>query len=1198
MTPLETYLRELRDIRSTGAAVKETSYYPALGNLFNEVGKTLKPKVRCILTLANRGAGLPDGGLFTPDQFQKPSDSEPLPGQIPARGVIEIKSTGDDAWVTADSEQVTRYWRKYRQVLVTNYRDFVLVGQDAEGKAVKLESFRLAENEKAFWAAASAPRALAKNIGDRFIEYIQRVMRHAVPIAAPEDVAWFLASYARDARARIEGVDLPALATVRAALEEALGLKFQGEKGEHFFRSSLVQTLFYGVFSAWVLWAKQHPQTAANLFIQNGNGGVKPPLRFDWMSTARYLRVPMIRKLFYLVADPQELEALNLTEVLDWTAMVLNRVDRRSFFEKFQESHAVQYFYEPFLEAFDPDLRKELGVWYTPPEIVKYMVERVDTVLRQELGVPLGLADKNVYVLDPCCGTGSYLVEVLDRIHRTIKERGEDGLTASDLKDAAQHRVFGFEILPAPFVVSHLQLGLLLQNLGAPLDDVGARGARPPEGERRSPLPGPERAGVYLTNALTGWEPPKGPKKKLLFAELEEERDAAEHVKRDVPILVILGNPPYNAFAGVSPEEEQGLVEPYKRGLKDWGITKNYLDDLYVRFFRLAERRIAEKTGRGIVSFISNHSWVDDPTYVVLRQHLLTSFDHFWIENMHGNRKISEYAPDGRTSETVFATPGFSVGIQQGVVVSLWAKTGRQTKDGPRVFFRDDLSSARAVQRRSDLLESLNDKNFDAHYRQAKPSAANRFSFRPGDVARGYETWAGLNDLASADPMLGLNDNRMQATHDISKLGISQRMKAYYDPAVPYEEIAALHVGLATDAASFNARETRARLLAQSAFKEENLRRFWFKPFDLRWAYAERVGNLWNRIRPELLHQNWPGNHFLLARRHAPKAPDGATFFYTEYIADQHVLHTDAYFIPVRLSPLPSRGKADRQRNLPHSNPETLRTTANLSLPAREYLKTLGFPDADADVEVAGLIWLHSLTIGYSPAYLAQNADGIRQDWPRIPLPDSKDLLLASAALGGQIASLLDTETPFIVGPGLAPAWPTQGPTNRPTQASALQNIAVPTRVGGGQLDDTKDFAVTAGWGHSGKGGITMPGKGRIVERDFTPSERGTAVSAVEPHGQDAHATLGDRTCDVYLNDVAYWKNVPIRVWEYTIGGYQVMKKWLSYREEKLLGRALTKDEVRYVQEMARRIAAILLLEPALDANYASAKAHAYVWPA
>jgi hypothetical protein len=138
MTALETYLRDLREIRPSGAAVKETSYYPALSNLFNELGKTLKPRIRCIINLANRGAGLPDGGLFTAEQFQKSSDAEPLPGQPPARGVIEVKSTKDDAWTTADGEQVSRYWGKYRQVLVTNYRDFVLVGQDSDGEPFPL----------------------------------------------------------------------------------------------------------------------------------------------------------------------------------------------------------------------------------------------------------------------------------------------------------------------------------------------------------------------------------------------------------------------------------------------------------------------------------------------------------------------------------------------------------------------------------------------------------------------------------------------------------------------------------------------------------------------------------------------------------------------------------------------------------------------------------------------------------------------------------------------------------------------------------------------------------------------------------------------------------------------------------------------------------------------------------------------------
>jgi hypothetical protein len=139
MNPLETYLEELAEIHSSGAAVKETSYYGPLANLLNEIGKTLKPKVKCIINLQNQGAGLPDGGFFTQDQFQKFTDAAPLTGQTPARGVMEVKSAHDDAWLTADGEQVSRYWGKYRQVLVTNLRDFLLVGQDAEGNQVKLD---------------------------------------------------------------------------------------------------------------------------------------------------------------------------------------------------------------------------------------------------------------------------------------------------------------------------------------------------------------------------------------------------------------------------------------------------------------------------------------------------------------------------------------------------------------------------------------------------------------------------------------------------------------------------------------------------------------------------------------------------------------------------------------------------------------------------------------------------------------------------------------------------------------------------------------------------------------------------------------------------------------------------------------------------------------------------------------------------
>ncbi len=202
--PTATYLQDLRDIRSSGAAVRETSYYGALANLFNEVGKSLNPRVRCIINLANRGAGIPDGGLFTPDQFQRASAAEPLPGQLPSRGAIEIKGTGENIHTIADGEQVARYWERYGQVLVTNYRDFILIGRDAEGRKTKLEEYRLAPSESAFWDAARNIHKVTEEQGERFIEYLKRAMLHAAPLSAPQDVAWFLASYARDAKARID----------------------------------------------------------------------------------------------------------------------------------------------------------------------------------------------------------------------------------------------------------------------------------------------------------------------------------------------------------------------------------------------------------------------------------------------------------------------------------------------------------------------------------------------------------------------------------------------------------------------------------------------------------------------------------------------------------------------------------------------------------------------------------------------------------------------------------------------------------------------------------------------------------------------------------------------------------------------------------------------------------------------------------
>jgi hypothetical protein len=260
------------------------------------------------------------------------------------------------------------------------------------------------------------------------------------------------------------------------------------------------------------------------------------------------------------------------------------------------------------------------------------------------------------------------------------------------------------------------------------------------------------------------------------------------------------------------------------------------------------------------------------------------------------------------------------------------------------------------------------------------------------------------------------------------------------------------------------------------------------------------------------------------------------------------------------------------------------RQTLNLSSGAAEYLNGLG---RDETKLLARRLFFHIIATLYAPRYRTENATPLRQDWPRIPLPADRKALEAWAALGEQIATLLETEADV---PGV-----TCGKI-----APALKTISVPSRLGGGELDEnTGDLAVTAGWGHFGKEGVVMPAKGKLAERAYGEAEAKAIDAEATGRGmsaKNARRLLGETTCDVYLNGAAYWRDIPVNVWEYYIGAYQVIKKWLSYREERILGRALTPDEAREVINMARRIAAIILLQPKLDENYRTVVQAACDW--
>jgi len=439
-------------------------------------------------------------------------------------------------------------------------------------------------------------------------------------------------------------------------------------------------------------------------------------------------------------------------------------------------------------------------------------------------------------------------------------------------------------------------------------------------------------------------------------------------------------------------------------------------------------------------------------------------------------------------------------------------------------------------------------------------------------------------------PSNGLMEKRGGALIDIDRKPLEKRMRAYFDPDTDWDELKALGCGLTNRRAAYNPRETRRKALAAEGFDRNHIVPYAVRPFDTRWCYYTAVMPVWNRPRPSLWAQCWKGNTFLLTRFNAAKSPEGPPFYFTGCLCDDHLLAPDAVAIPLQLKNGTRLGKRAQTSlfDLVGGAPQAEVPLANLSGAARAYLTGLGVADMDADAETVGMLWMHALAIGYSFAYLDENADGVRQDWPRVPLPATRKQLEKSAALGRETAALLDSEA------GVKGV--TEGRIRK-----ELKGVGVVTGVGVKSLDPSKGHLdVTSGWGRGGKGGAVMPGRGDAREREYANKEREAiraGAKALSLTQRAAFACLGGTTFDVYLNGVAYWSNLPANVWNYTIGGYQVIKKWLSYRERPLLGRGLKLDEAREVTDIARRVAAILLLGPALDENYRKAKADTHEWP-
>ena len=588
-------------------------------------------------------------------------------------GYIETKDIGKPLDQIERTSQLKRYLSSIENLLLTDYIEFRWYVNGERRRVVRLADITQDGKVKKIRDSSAALEKLL----DDFLEHQPQ------EISSPRDLAQRMARLTHLIRDIIfEAFNRGEASTLLQGWREAFAKVLvadldQPEKtGE--FADMLAQTLAYGLFSARLRdltpgFTRQEAQT----LIPRTN--------------------PFLRDFFYQITGPQ-LDDEPFASFVDDIVTLLAHTDMHAVLADFgnrtKQQDPVVHFYETFLAAYDPKLRESRGVYFTPEPVVSYIVRSVDYLLKTRFNLPEGLADTSkvtvrntdpakvvkgtdqprktaeshrVLVLDPATGTGTFLYGVVDLIRQRFIEQGNAGMWPGYVREHLLPRLFGFELLMAPYAVAHFKLALQLagQDLPAPLRNEWAYDFH-----------SDERIRVYLTNTL---EAPHEHTGLPLFTQfLATETNAANQVKQDLPIMVILGNPPYS---GHSSNKGEWIGNLLRGKMPDGQPTGNYyevdghplgeknpkwLQDDYVKFIRWAQWRI-EQTGAGILAFICNHAYLDNPTFRGMRQSLMQTFDEICILDLHGSTKKSSTMPGVGKDENVFD-------IQQGVAISIYIK--------------------------------------------------------------------------------------------------------------------------------------------------------------------------------------------------------------------------------------------------------------------------------------------------------------------------------------------------------------------------------------------------------------------------------------------------------------------------------------------------------------------------------------------
>jgi hypothetical protein len=970
---ISDYLDQVRAQYESGHAT-EHSYRPALHALF----KSIDPALTVINEPKKSEGGMPD---FL---FQR--------GQVPF-GWAEAKDIDKDVIRLKgySVEQRRRYERAYPNLIYTNGVDFEFI---REGESVHFVSI-------ADFLMGLQPRP------DRF-EELERQLRlfaeqKPISIRSAPKLAEMMA-----AKAAIIKDEIGIALADDPAFRSGLGGQYRSFKANllpHLtpdeFADIYAETITYGMFAA------RFHDTDLNTFSRQEAMEDLPASN------------PFLKGLFEYIAGPQLPKRLEY--IVDDLVQLMRASDPHSLFRDFGKFTARNdpfvHFYEDFLAAYNPKKRRSRGVWYTPEPVVDFIVRAVDEVLKTEFGLADGLADTSkvtldwdtgqddpktgkprtvkkevhkVQILDPATGTGTFLAKTVQLIANRVKARAP-GKWSGYVEQDLLPRLHGFELLMASYAMCHMKLDMMLDQTGY------------------KPSAKPPRLSVWLTNAL---EPAEREVKDLFFQPLAEEARGASEVKRQTPIMCVIGNPPYSGISQNMGDWITSLIEDYKYvDGKHFGERKHWLQDDYVKFIRMAEDTIAKNPSGGVLGFITNHGYLDNPTFRAMRWHLLKTFNRISVLDLHGNTPKRERAPDGGPDKNVFD-------IQQGVSIVLAVKNGTKAADSFAEVRRGDLWGTR--ESKYDRLWALGLASDG--WENLKPTVPYfMFAADAGPAADTYNQGFGIHELLPVN-VTGIVTARDSLVIDFDRQSLTQKLERFRARDQSDTQVRSAFFGM-KKSGNYPAGDTRgwklgvARQAITNLNLAEDLRPILYRPFDVRQIYYRPDMVDWGRER-YMRHLSDVPNLGLIYSRQAVAGEAG----YNHVLVTPHMFDNRGFYS--------NKGISQIAPLYLHPDEGTLDQTVRLNFDPKLYAaicKAAGIspsnhatPDDDFRVstgearpsEVKVFDYIYGVL--HAPNYRKAFAEFLKIGFPRIPYPLSPEVFRRISGKGEQLRRLHLMETAAI----------------------------------------------------------------------------------------------------------------------------------------------------------------------------------------